>query len=103
MIKTNRDNAIIVPQDAAILDRSSCDHNDTKNKTIKKSLNGLVLLAISNLYDKPDRLNQAINAQISNENPIPSINAADKRHRPIANTKRNSCDCATNPTRRGKT
>ena len=70
---------------------------------MKKSLNGFVLLAISNLYGNDERLNPAINAQISREKPIASINAADSRHRPIAKTRRNSWDCATNDTKRGNT
>gem|GEM_PF-3410967 len=81
----------------------SCDQRNTKNNTIKKSLSGFILLLISNLYGSAANVNPANNAPISNENPTASNPAANNKHRPIENKRRNSCDLATCHMIRGRT
>ena len=49
--------------------KSTCDHNNTKNMTKKKSLSGLILLVISNLYAEFANVIPAIKAPISIPNP----------------------------------
>ena len=53
-----------------VVQKFTCDHNNTKNITIKKSLSGLILLVISNLYDELANVIHAINVPISIPNPI---------------------------------
>jgi hypothetical protein len=52
-----------------VVEKFTCDHNNTKNITIKKSLNGFILLVISNLYDEFAKVIPAINVPISIPNP----------------------------------
>lgn len=46
----------------------TCEPNSTKKITIKKSLNGLILLVISNLYEEFAKVIHAINVPISIQN-----------------------------------
>lgn len=48
-----------------VVAKLTCDHNSTKNMTIKKSLSGLILLVISNLYDEFASVIHAISVPIS--------------------------------------
>lgn len=52
-----------------VAQKLTCDHSNTKKMTIKKSLNGLILLVISNLYDEFANVIHAINVPISIQNP----------------------------------
>jgi len=52
-----------------VVQKFTCDHNKTKNITMKKSLSGLILLVISNLYDEFASVIPAINVPISIPNP----------------------------------
>lgn len=81
----------------------NCEPRNTKNSTIKKSLSGFILLLISNLYGRVANVNHANNAPISNENPTASNPAANSKHRPIENRRRNSCDLAICHMIRGRT
>ncbi|MEI6672625.1 MAG: hypothetical protein WCL02_04785 [bacterium] len=56
--------------DIFVVAKFTCDHNNTKNITIKKSLNGFILLVISNLYDEFANVIPAINVPISIPNHI---------------------------------
>ena len=59
--------SIIVP---LVVQKFTCDHSNTKKITMKKSLSGLILLVISNLYDELAKVIHAINVPISIPNPI---------------------------------
>lgn len=50
---------------AVIFQKLTCDPSNTKKIIIKKSLNGLILLVISNLYGELAKLIHAINVPIS--------------------------------------
>jgi len=93
--KTKNEKTTINHRDHQSCEKSNCEPRKTKKSIIKKSLNGFILLSISNLYGNDAIVNQAINAPISNENPNASIAAAAKRHRANAKMRRNSCDLAT--------
>ncbi len=94
---------MIGTRNESILPNESCDHKNTKNTIIKKSLNGLILLLISYLYGNDANVSHAINAHISKENQISSIPAAKMRHRQIAKMSKNSVDFAIDQTKRGST
>ncbi len=100
--RTNREKTIIGTIYTDTSENCSCDHKNTKKRTIKKSLSGFILLLISNLYGSVAKVNQANNAPISNENPTASSPAANNKHRPIENKRRNSCDLATYHIMRGR-
>jgi len=69
-IKTNQENTNNgVRTDHVVVQKLTCDHNSTKNSTMKKSLNGLILLVISNLYEEFANVIPAINVPISIQNP----------------------------------
>ena len=53
-----------------VVQKFTCDPSNTKNITMKKSLSGLILLVISNLYDELANVIHAINVPISIPNPI---------------------------------
>lgn len=55
--------------DIVVVQKLTCDPSKTKNMTIKKSLNGLILLVISNLYDEFANVIHAIKVPISIPNP----------------------------------
>lgn len=59
--------SIIAP---LVVQKFTCDPSNTKKITIKKSLSGLILLVISNLYDELANVIHAINVPISIPNPI---------------------------------
>jgi len=48
-----------------VVQKFTCDHSNTKNITMKKSLSGLILLVISNLYDELAKVIPATNVPIS--------------------------------------
>ena len=77
-----------------ICSKLTCDPSNTKNMTMKKSLNGLILLVISNLYDEFAKVIHAINVPISMPNPSRWNNAQRMKHRPIENKNRYSWDSA---------
>lgn len=52
-----------------VAQKFTCDPNSTKKMTMKKSLNGLILLVISNLYDELANVIHATNVPISIPNP----------------------------------
>ena len=52
-----------------VVEKFTCDPKSTKKITIKKSLNGLILLVISNLYDELAKVIHATNVPISIPNP----------------------------------
>lgn len=56
--------------DRCVVQKFTCDPSKTKNITIKKSLNGLILLVISNLYDEFARVIHATSVPISIPNHI---------------------------------
>ena len=56
--------------DILVVQKFTCDPNNTKKITIKKSLNGFILLVISNLYDELAKVIHAINVPISIPNHI---------------------------------
>ncbi len=93
-INTNNENTMIGTMLLLISVNTSCDHKNTKNKSMKKSLNDLTFPAISNLYGNAANVNHAISAPISSEKPINSILAAPIKHRAIANMSKNSVDFA---------
>ena len=72
----------------------NCVPNITKNNVMKKSLNGLILLLISNLYGKLANDNPAKNAPISIENPIYLEIIMNKNGNVIELKNNNSCDLA---------
>ncbi len=80
--------------DVVVVQKLTCDPSKTKNMTIKKSLNGLILLVISNLYDELAKVIHAIKVPISIQNPSRWNNAPRMKHRPIENKKRYSWDSA---------
>lgn len=100
-IKTNSEKTIIGTRNESILPNESCDHKNTKNTIIKKSLNDLILLLISYLYGNDAKVNHAIKAPISNENQMSSMPAAKIRHRQTAKISKNSVDFAIDHTKRG--
>lgn len=51
--------------DIFVVQKLTCDHSNTKKITMKKSLSGLILLVISNLYDELANVIPAINVPIS--------------------------------------
>ena len=53
----------------AIFPKLTCDPSNTKNMTMKKSLSGLILLVISNLYAEFANVIHAIKVPISIPNP----------------------------------
>lgn len=53
-----------------VVQKLTCDPSSTKKMTMKKSLSGLILLVISNLYDELANVIHAINVPISMPNPI---------------------------------
>ena len=55
--------------DRFIVQKFTCDPSNTKKITMKKSLNGLILLVISNLYEEFANVIPAINVPISIPNP----------------------------------
>lgn len=55
--------------DTVVSQKLTCDPNNTKKITIKKSLNGLILLVISNLYEEFAKVIPATNVPISIPNP----------------------------------
>ena len=55
--------------DMVVVQKLTCDQSNTKKMTIKKSLNGLILLVISNLYDEFAKVIHAIKVPISIQNP----------------------------------
>jgi hypothetical protein len=57
---------------------------------MKKSLSGLILLVISNLYDELANVIHATNVPISIQNPIRWNNAPRMKHRPIENKNKYS-------------
>ena len=78
----------------SIVAKFTCDPRSTKNNTMKKSLSGLILLVISNLYDEPANVTPATNVPISIPNPIRWNNAPKMKHRPMENRNKYSCDSA---------
>lgn len=68
--------------------------NNTKNITIKKSLNDLILLIISNLYDDVAKLIPARSVPISIPKPNKWKILPNTKHRPIAKRNRYSWDSA---------
>ena len=52
-----------------VVAKFTCEPSSTKNITIKKSLSGLILLVISNLYDELAKVIHAIKVPISIQNP----------------------------------
>jgi hypothetical protein len=64
---TNINNGTII--DMFVVPKFTCDPSNTKNITIKKSLNGFILLVISNLYDEFAKVIHATNVPISIPNP----------------------------------
>lgn len=55
--------------DKLVSPKLTCEPNSTKKITIKKFLNGLILLVISNLYDEFAKVIHATNVPISIQNP----------------------------------
>jgi len=51
--------------DIVVVQKLTCDQSSTKKITIKKSLSGLILLVISNLYDEFAKVIHATNVPIS--------------------------------------
>jgi hypothetical protein len=71
IISTNTINTISgITIDKCVVQKLTCDPSNTKNITIKKSLNGLILLVISNLYEEFAKLIHAISVPISIPNHI---------------------------------
>lgn len=69
-IKTNPENINNgFRADSVVSQKLTCDHNNTKNSTMKKSLSGLILLVISNLYEEFANVIHATNVPISIPNP----------------------------------
>ena len=64
----NTKSGIII--DIFVVAKFTSDPRSTKKITIKKSLNGLILLVISNLYDELAKLIHAISVHISIPKPI---------------------------------
>lgn len=87
--------------DSVISLNCSCDHKKTKKSMIKKSLNGLILLDISNLYGNVASEIPAKSAPISSENHIISIKEANNKHHASEKMSKNSCDLTTEAIRRG--
>ena len=73
-----------------VVQKLTCDQSSTKKMTMKKSLSGLILLVISNLYDEFAKVIHAISVPISIPNPIRWNNAPRIKHRPIENKNRYS-------------
>jgi hypothetical protein len=70
--------------------------NETKNNVIKKSLNGLILPTIPELYGRFPRVIPAINAPIAIENPTEVI-INEKKKKTARDTRSNtSLDLAAN-------
>jgi len=53
-----------------VVQKLICDHKSTKKMTMKKSLSGLILLVISNLYAELANVIHATNVPISIPKPI---------------------------------
>lgn len=73
-----------------IIQKFTCDPSNTKKITIKKSLSGLILLVISNLYDEFAKVIHAINVPISIPNHNQWNNAPRMKHRPMENKNKYS-------------
>jgi hypothetical protein len=93
-INTNNDKTKTVGRYVIIHQKSKCDHNNTKNITMKKSFNDFILLIISNLYDEFANVIPAINVHISIPNPARWNTLHKIKHRHIAKRNKYSCDSA---------
>jgi hypothetical protein len=76
--------------DMFVVQKFTCDPSNTKKITIKKSLSGLILLVISNLYDELANVIHAINVPISIPNHNRWNTAPRMKHRPIENKNKYS-------------
>ena len=59
---------------------------------MKKSFSTFILLVISNLYGEEANVIHANKAPISIKNPSNSKQVETRKHRPIENNSKNSCD-----------
>jgi len=92
-IKTKRDNTMTSSRIHHIFVNISFPQIYTKNKAIKKSLNGVILLIIRYFLDDSASVIHAIRAHASIISQTYSKKAANSKARHTENNKRYSCDC----------